>query len=384
MRITHSQTLHALGQRYYDGSIDIILCLDGGSSSLKYAAYRAGAGGARLERTISGESPPSADAEKALESVLAEVGPHGDARPIAVGHRIVFGGPHYVEPVRADRAILRNLESLVAIEPLHLRAELDLVYAAQCRLPAATQALCFDTAFHRRAPAISRRLPLPHDLDPLIERYGFHGLSYEYIATQLGTDSGRAVVAHLGSGASLCAMRDRAPVDTTMGFSALGGLMMGTRPGDLDPGVVLRLLGNDRYNFELLSDLFYHRSGLLGVSGETADMKTLIERSPADARAREAIELFVYQLRKHVGSMIAVLGGLDTLVFTGGIGEHAPEIRAAFVEGFDFLGLRLDDEKNRRNERVISRSDSRITAMVIPTDENLMIARHTLALIEKA
>lgn len=360
----------------------VILCLDGGSSSLKYAAYRTGSRGEPLERAASGEAPPSADAGAALESVLAEVGARGGA-PAAVGHRIVFGGPHYVEPVRADDGVLRDLESLVAIEPLHLRAELDLVYAAQRRLPDAAQVLCFDTAFHRRAPAISRALPLPRDRDPLIERYGFHGLSYEYIATQLRSDSGRAVVAHLGSGASLCAMRDRAPVDTTMGFSTLGGLMMGTRPGDLDPGIVLQLLDNDKYDKEGLSDLFYHRSGLLGVSGETADMKTLMERSPADARAQEAIELFVYQLRKHVGSMIAVLGGLETLVFTGGIGEHAPAIRAAVGEGLAFLGLRMDEERNRRNDRVISQGDSLVTAMVIPTDENLMIARHTLSLIEE-
>jgi acetate kinase len=311
------------------------------------------------------------------------VSAHGEAQPDAVGHRIVFGGPHYVEPVRASAGVMRDLESLVAIEPLHLRPELNLVSAAQRRLPAAAQVLCFDTAFHRRAPAIAHRLPLPHDLDPLLERYGFHGLSYEYIATQLGSDSGRAVVAHLGSGASLCAMRDRAPVDTTMGFSALGGLMMGTRPGDLDPGIVLQLLRNDGFDAERLSDLFYRRSGLLGVSGETADMKTLMERSPSNPRAREAIELFVYQLRKHLGAMIAVLGGLDTLVFTGGIGERAPEIRAAATNGLAFLGLRLDEERNRRNDRLISRDDSRIVALVIPTDENLMIARHTLALIEK-
>jgi acetate kinase len=288
-----------------------------------------------------------------------------------------------VEPLRADKVVLDDLESLVAIEPLHLRPELDLVYAAQRWLPGAVQVLCFDTAFHRRAPAIARRLPLPPDLDPLLERYGFHGLSYEYITTQIGSDSGRTVVAHLGSGASLCALRDRAPVDTTMGFSALGGLMMGTRPGDLDPGVVLQLLRNDGYDAERLGDLFYRRCGLLGVSGETADMKTLMERAPSDARAREAIELFVYQLRKHLGAMITTLDGLDTLVFTAGIGERAPEIRAAAADGLGFLGLRLDEERNRRNERVISQDDSRVIALVIPTDENLMIARHTLALIER-
>jgi acetate kinase len=223
--------------------------------------------------------------------------------------------------------------------------------------PSVPNVLCFDTAFHRRSPEIAHRLPLPSAIDPALQRYGFHGLSYEYVASQLRADAGRTVIAHLGSGASLCALRDREPVDTTMGFTALGGLMMGTRPGDLDPGVILRLLGSDAFDLASLTDLLYHRCGLLGVSGSSADMRTLLAREQNDTAARDAIELFIYQLRKQLGAMIAVLGGLDTLVFTAGIGENQPSIRQRIVDGCTYLGA--------------------FRTLVIPTDENLMIARHT-------
>ncbi len=360
-----------------------ILCLDSGSSSLKFAVYRFDAGGLESEPAASGAASPGSDADAALANVLARVQPGAGDAFAALGHRIVFGGPHYVAPTLAGDAVLRDLEDLVAIEPLHLRAELDLVYAAARRFRGVPQTLCFDTAFHRGAPAISRRLPLPREIDPLLQRYGFHGLSYEYVASQLGPASGRTVAAHLGSGASLCAMLDGAPIDTTMGFSALGGLMMATRPGDLDPGVVLRLAGTDGYDVARLTDLFYHRSGLFGVSGGCADMKTLLERSPTDEAAREAVELFTYQLAKHLGAMIAVLGGLDRLVFTGGIGENAPAIRAAACAPFGYLGLRLDAAANARNARTISDPASRVAVGVIPANENLEIARHTLAVLLK-
>ena len=248
------------------------------------------------------------------------------------------------------------------------------------RFPDIPHVLCFDTAFHRQSAAIAKRLPLPPDLDPLLQRYGFHGLSYEYIASELGNGAGATVVAHLGSGASLCALEDGKPVDTTMGFSALGGLMMGTRPGDLDPGIILRLIESNAYDAERLSDLLYCKSGLLGVSGTTADMQGLISMADSDARAADAIELFVYQLCKQLGSMVAVLGGFRTLVFTAGIGEHAPLIRAAACQRLDYLGVRVDDVANQRNERVISCPQSRVAVLVVPTDENLMIARHTLQL----
>ena len=333
-----------------------VLTLNGGSSSLKVAAYATTAAGdleAVYGETLSGFS----DADETVRDVLV----HANVDVTAVGHRLVFGGARYDAPVRADAGILEDLEALVAVEPLHLRAELDLLYATMRALPDVPNVLCFDTAFHRRSPAIAHRLPLAPDLDPLLARYGFHGLSYEYVASQLPPEAGRTIVAHLGSGASLCALRDGAPVDTTMGFTALGGVMMGTRPGDLDPGVLLRLLHDDGYTVESLSDLLYRRSGLLGVSGTSADMRTLMVEAAGKASARDAIDLFTYQLLKHLGAMVAVLGGLDTLVFTGGIGEHQPVIRERLAAALAFLG--------------------RFSVLVIPTDENLMIARHVVTAV---
>lgn len=332
-----------------------ILTLNGGSSSLKYASYHAD--DRAMTQLRAGSIEGSGAAGDVLPRVLAETGSDIDA----IGHRLVFGGDRYDAPVRADAATLRDLEALVAIDPLHLRAELDLVYAAMRACPQAANILCFDTAFHRRSPAIAHQLPLPNTIDPMLQRYGFHGLSYEYIVSQLPANAGRTVIAHLGSGASLCAVRDGEPVDTTMGFTALGGLMMATRPGDLDPGVMLQLLGNDAYDLKSLTDLLYHRSGLLGVSGSSADMRTLLVQAQTDAAARDAIELFVYQLRKQLGAMIAILGGLDTLVFTAGIGENQPIIRQRVADAFAFLGP--------------------FRVSVIPTDENLMIARHTRAVV---
>lgn len=358
----------------------LILCLDGGSSSLKFAAYRTARERDQLAPVLTGEAALDANALGALDDVLSQLSNDAKDEVVAVGHRIVFGGPRYVAPVLADPSVLDALEDFVEIEPLHLRAELDLVYAATRRLPGTSQLLCFDTAFHRHAPCIARRLPLPAGLDPLLERYGFHGLSYEYVASQLHEGAGRTVIAHLGSGASLCALKDGAPLDTTMGFSALGGLMMGTRPGDLDPGILLRLM-HDGYDLERMTELLYCRSGLLGASGSSGDMRTLLEECASDRDAAGAVALFVYQLVKHIGAMTAVLGGLDTLVFTGGIGEHAPAIRAAVCTSFEHLGLRLDEEANGRNARVISRPEGSGTVMVVPTDENLMIARHTFAVL---
>ncbi|HYL27462.1 MAG TPA: hypothetical protein VEW74_06465 [Candidatus Nitrosotalea sp.] len=356
-----------------------LLCLDGGSSSLKYAAYRAGSND--LERIAAGTESATGEADADLSRVLAAVTPHLENSIVALGHRIVFGGLTYDAPVRADDDVLRELESLVPVEPLHLRGELDLIYAAQRRFGSVPQVLCFDTAFHRRSPSIAKRLPLPEGIDPLLTRYGFHGLSYEYIASELRGDAGATVVAHLGSGASLCAMRNGKPLDTTMGFSALGGLMMGTRPGDLDPGILIRLLEGDGYDAARLSDLLYRKSGLLGVSGTSADMRTLAGTADSDPRAADAIELFVYQLIKQLGAMIAVLGGLDTLVFTGGIGENSPAIRASACERFAYLSVRLDSGANERNAREISAPRSGVRILVIPTDENLMIARHMLQLL---
>jgi len=385
-----------------------ILCLDGGSSSLKFALYdmSAPAGSAHaplLAGAAEGFKQQSArfwfrsekgrgedesidgrgqwDATAAflrLEAALSNLG----QGPDATGHRIVFGGADYMSPTVATPEVLGQLERLAPIDPLHLTAEIAVARMALERFPDAPAVLCFDTAFHQRMPAIAKRLPLPRDLGSELQRYGFHGLSYEYVVEALGDAAqGNVVIAHLGNGASMCAVRSRQPADTTMGFSPLGGLMMGTRPGDLDPGTLLYLLTAKGYEVKQLSQLLNERSGLLGVSGSTADMRTLIERSAQDPRATEAIDLFVYQARKHAAAMACVLGGLDTLVFTGGMGERAPLIRSGICLGLAHLGVRLDNTLNAANASAINAQGSSVSVRVIPTDENLMIARHTQALL---
>lgn len=359
----------------------IVLCIDVGSSSVKYAFYR-GTGPLDCTRLDAGEMPGSAtDPASLVERLWQTMGAH---KPGAIGHRIVLGGSHFFEPVPVNDGVLRDVEALVSLEPLHLRAEIDVVRAVAARAPGVPQVLCFDTAFHQRMPAVARQLPLPAAIDPGLRRFGFHGLSYEYVASQLGErGAGRTIVAHLGSGASLCAMRAGELVDTTMGFSVLGGLMMATRPGDLDPGVLLQLMSLGYDSAEKLSDLLYHRCGLSGVSGGSGDMRALRAASPGDVGARAAVDLFDYQLLKHTGSMIAVLGGLDTLVFTGGIGEHDAATRATLCRSLEYMELRLDDDANARNATTISTLDSAIEVLVIATDENLMIARHTLETLKR-
>lgn len=277
-------------------------------------------------------------------------------RPVAVGHRIVFGGSRFVAPVVASDNVLAALEALASIEPLHLPAELATCAQARERFSDAIHVLCFDTAFFAGLPAVAQALPLP-PLDPALRRYGFHGLSYEYIATQIPPGE-RTIAAHLGSGASVCAMRDRRPVDTTMGFTAFGGIMMATRPGDLDPGVLLYLLDRG-YDAARMRELLSHQSGLLGVSGRSSDIREVIAAASGDPRAALALDLFIYDLTKAVGAMAAVLGGVDRIVFTGGIGEHQPLVRERTAASFAYLG-------NPAIE-------------IIPANENLMIARHALA-----
>jgi len=248
--------------------------------------------------------------------------------------------------------------------------------------PELPQVVCFDTAFHRRMPIVAQRLPLPRELwAEGVRRYGFHGLSYESIVRGLGAEGtrGRMIVAHLGNGASLAAIQDGKPVDTTMGLTALGGLMMGTRPGDLDPGVLLYLLRTQRYGLADLNEILWDRSGLLGVSQISADMRTLLERRAGDVAAAEAVELFVYQAKKCIGALVAVLGGLDTLVFTGGIGEHAAPVRWEIAQGLAYLGVALDPVRNNGAAPIVSADGSRVLARVIPAQENLMVARHTYA-----
>jgi acetate kinase len=357
-----------------------ILCLDGGSSSLKFAAYEAGE---RTERAIlRGAVETPIDPELSLAQIFAALAADGVGEITAVGHRIVFGGPDHSSPALADAQVLADLERYVAFDPLHLRSQLDLVRLAASHAPSAPQILCFDSAFHRRMPAVAQRYPLPKSVGPMIRRYGYHGLSFEYIMSVLGPQSGRVLIAHLGSGASLAAVSDGSPADTTMGFSPLGGLMMGTRPGDLDPGVLVHLAANGATGADL-AKLLNEESGLLGVSERSASMEVLIREASDDPRCAEAVELFVYQLCKHAGALITVLGGLDTVVFTGGIGERSPRVRALVAAKLALFGVRLDESANAAGESIISHHDSGVTVRVIPTDETLTIARHVWAILRR-
>jgi acetate kinase len=303
--------------------------------------------------------------------------------PAAVGHRLVHGGPDHTAPERVTPTLLNTLRRLVAFAPLHLPSELMGIDAVASHFPDLPQVVCFDTAFHRSMPELAQRFPLPRALwNEEVRRYGFHGLSYEYIVATLGNVArGRVLIAHLGNGASLAAVRDGHPLDTTMGFTPTGGLMMGTRSGDLDPSVLLYLLTEKRYDAPQLDRLVNHESGLLGVSGTSSDMKTLLEQRDRDTLAAQAVELFCYHLCKHVGALTAVLGGLDTLVFTGGIGERAASVRQEVCQRLAYLGIQLDPQRNEAHADIISSAESRCMVRVIPTKEDLIIARHTSQVI---
>jgi acetate kinase len=282
-----------------------------------------------------------------------------------------------------DAQLLADLRRLVAFAPLHLPSAIQGIEAVAARFPGLPQVACFDTAFHSGMPEVAQRFPLPRDLwQEGIRRYGFHGLSYEYIVATLGSAAlGRMVIAHLGNGVSLAAVHDGQPRDTTMGFTPAGGLVMGTRSGDLDPGVLTYLMHARNYDADQIEDLVNEQSGLLGVSGISPDMKTLLEQREREPRAAQAVEIFCYQLRKHIAAMSAVLGGLDTLVFTGGIGERAAPVRWEVCLGLAHLGIEVDPERNSAHAEVISTSSSGCKVRVIPTNEDLMVARHTRRLL---
>jgi acetate kinase len=351
----------------------IVLALNAGSSSLKLALFDD-------ERRLAKEEVPVEDHATAARAAFDGMERDGLPRPEAVGHRFVHGGPRHDRPALVDRSLREELAALVPFAPLHLPAELRVLDAARERYPDAAQVACFDTSFHRTLPDVAERFALPRELyDRGVRRYGFHGLSYEYVVRAVGADAlGRAVVAHLGNGASMCAVTGGKSVDTSMGLTPAGGLMMGTRPGDLDPGVLLRLL-DEGMDARSLGDLVNDRSGLLGVSGTTSDMKRLLAAAPADPRASLAVEMFSYAAKKQVGAYAAVLGGLDTLVFTGGIGERAARVRARICAGLEHLGVHLDESKNARDEREIGEGPCRV--LVVPTDEESVIARHALAML---
>ena len=305
-------------------------------------------------------------------------------RIVAVGHRVVHGGERYSKPTVIDKTVLAHLQSFIPLAPLHEPHNVAGIRALQKLLPDVPQVACFDTAFHRSQPDVAQTFGLPRALTAEgIKRYGFHGLSYEYIARALPQYSnratGRVVVAHLGNGASMAAMVNRKCVATTLGFSTIDGLMMGTRCGNLDPGVVLHLMETKGYTVKDMTRILYKESGLLGVSGLSQDMRTLLASDKPEAH--EAVELFCYRIARELGSLVAASGGLDALVFTGGIGEHAAEVRRRVCLHSEWLGLRLNPEANARHDIVISAGNSSVDVLVIPTNEEWMMAHHAQTLL---
>ncbi len=307
----------------------------------------------------------------------------------AIGHRVVHGGSRYSAPHLIDDALMQAVQGLAPVDPDHLPQAISAIRAAQEAYPAVPQVACFDTAFHRHMPRVAQIYALPRHLaDAGVIRYGFHGLSYEYILYALRAEdpsaaAGRMLIAHLGNGASMAAVRDGASVETTMGFSPTGGLVMGTRSGDLDPGALLYLLSLPGMDAAALNRLVNHQAGLLGVSGTSADMRDLLEREASDPRAAEAIALFCYQARKFLGALAAALGGLETLIFTGGIGEHAAAIRWRICAGLEFLGIRLDLTRNEAHAPIISADEMPVVVRVMQTNEDVMIARQTYRLLSQ-
>lgn len=384
-----------------------ILCINVGSSSCKFALYslsggaesvvaegaadRIGSSGAKIRiHDANGHLLAESDRELArpqvaVDALFDEFERLKLPRLDAVGHRIVHGGAKHVAPELVTPALLDDLKNLIPFAPLHMPGGIEGIEAVAARHPKLPQVACFDTAFHRGMPERAERFPLPRELyDAGVRRYGFHGISYEYIMKALGAAMPpRLIIAHLGNGASMAAVLNGRPQDTTMGFTPAGGFMMGTRPGDLDPGVIVYLLEQKRYDAKRLAELVNLKSGLLGVSGLSSDVKTLLEAraTKANADAAMAIEMFCYQVRKSVGALAAALGGLDLLIFTGGIGEHAAAIRAEVCDGLEYLGLAIDSRRNAASEDTITTDESRCRVRVIPTNENLMVARHTTALV---
>lgn len=393
-----------------------VLTLNAGSSSIKFSLFEVDGTPSRSLRLVSrgeaegiGSAPhfvardpagavlterrwpdPKQDFQSLLEAVIGWAEGHlGAEKLIAVGHRVVHGGPKHYRPERVTAALLSALDRLTPLAPLHEPHNIAPIRAIAAARPNLPQVACFDTAFHHTMPKVATRFALPREYEEAgVRRYGFHGLSYEYIAGRLREIApelakGRVIAAHLGNGASLCAMRAGRSVDTTMGFTALDGLVMGTRSGCLDPGVILYLEQECGLTAKQIETLLYERSGLLGVSGGLAsDMRTLL--SSGDPPAKEAIELFVYRVVREIGALTSSLGGLDGLIFTAGIGEHAPEIREMVCARLEWLGVALDREANQRNAALISTVESALMIRVIPTDEEAMIVRHTLDVIARS
>jgi acetate kinase len=387
--------------------VTCVLTINGGSSSIRFAIYEAGAvlqrvldgkmdrvsmsgtnliansaGGPAVSRTLR-----TANHKTAIAFLLDWL----EAQPVfasvkAVGHRIVHGMKH-LEPELVTPKLLAELRRATAYDPDHLPREIGLIEAFRKRHRKLPQIACFDTTFHRRMPSVAKLLPIPRRYNAKgVERYGFHGLSYSYLMEELArldpsAIKGRVILAHLGSGASLAAVRDGKSVDTSMGFTPASGLVMSTRTGDVDPGLIYFLARTERMSASRFQRMVNHESGLLGVSGTSSDVRDLLARERSDPRASEAIELFCYQVRKWIGSFAAALGGVETLVFSAGIGENAPVIRERICDGLGFLGIQLDRRQNAKNAPLISRDAGRVKVRVIRTDEELMIARSVMRVL---
>ena len=351
-----------------------VLALNSGSSSLKFGLYRVGP--TQVDTLLSGESESFSRIMKVLENA-SEL-----PTPLAIGHRVVHGGPSLRHHCLIDDSVMTKLEAATAFAPLHTPATLSVIRCALERFPAAAQAACFDTAFHADMPDVARVLAIPRELQlEGIHRYGFHGLSLESILHQLGdSPPKRVVVAHLGNGASVTAVKEGKSIDTSMGLTPAGGLVMGTRSGDLDPGVLIYLMRQKALDPAAIEVLINRRSGLLGISGIGSDMRSLHEAASTKPDARLAVQMFCYTVRKQVAAMIAVLDGVDLIVFTGGIGENDARVRAEICRGLSWIGVSLDEGSNRSHVNPVNDSASRCAVQVLASQEDEQIARHTWAL----
>jgi acetate kinase len=388
-----------------------ILTLNAGSSSIKFAVFAGG--GPKPSRVLSGQVerintpgaqlvakhgeqndrlPIKADThEQAAESVAEYLHRQlGREAIAAIGHRIVHGGLHLLEHQLITPAVIDELKRSIPMDLAHLPTQIALIEVCGKSFPGLPQVACFDTAFFRDLPTVSRLLPIPRPLsDGGIRRFGFHGLSYTYLMQRLAevagaeAANGRVILAHLGAGASLAAVHGGKPIDTTMSFTPIAGLVMATRPGDLDPGLITYLMRQEHLTAEAMDEFLAEKCGLLGISQTSGDVRDLLDRQSTDPRAAEAIDSFCYAAKKHVASLAAALGGLDSLVFAGGIGEHAPAVRARICAGLDFIGIQLDSAANDANRDVLSSPASRVTVRRIPTDEEIIIAQATRAILDR-
>ena len=387
-----------------------ILTINGGSSSIKFAAFESGDPPrpllkGQIERIgqpdasmsvsfSSGEPPqnspiPASDHEQAAGRLIDWIESRlGHASIGAVGHRIVHGGVHLVDHQLVTPELIAELRRTEPLDLAHLPREIALIEVVRKRFPDLPQIACFDTAFHRDMPRLAKLLPIPRKYDRAgVRRFGFHGLSYAFLMEELrrvaGDEAanGNIILAHLGSGASMAAVKGGMPIDTTMAFTPLAGLVMGTRPGDLDPGLLVYLMRVEKMTPEQMDDFLSHECGLKGISETSSDMRDLTARRSIDLRAAEAVDLFCYRAKQWIGALAATMGGLDTLVFSGGIGEHAADVRAGICEGMEFLGLKVDAGRNASNASIISVDNARVAIRVIATDEEIMIARSVMKIV---